>query len=125
MFAGIQWSDAGNSFESASWAYTAVVVILPLGTLIAQRVTNSAAAAAIKSPSNQLSGWTPKLFGSTKAGSTIPMSSITSHAEASLPKAAKDTYDRELADIDDGHSGSIHKNHVRVHHDVDQTERRI
>jgi len=94
-------------------------------------VTRNTTAASARSPDSLQQGWTPKLLSTTKTGTTAPMSSVTSGAEAASTRNlnAKDAFDRELLAIDDGddddHTVPGSRCRVRVHHEIDQTEKRV
>ena len=83
IFAGLEWAQFTN-FESASLTQTSVIVALPLGTLVAQRL-----AAPTWFGSNQPSGITPSYAaGFNPAGSTngtgrpLLVSSGSAHRQA-------------------------------------------
>ena len=113
VFAGLQWLDA-TEFEAGSLMLTSVVVILPLGTLVAHRLT------AIRSynlSNGSGSGWNSKPSATrTSVTSSNPRSRLMTHVEA--PTGRQNSDDLELY----GHTQSLDSaSGVRVHRNLNQT----
>ncbi|KAG5920721.1 hypothetical protein E4U53_003882 [Claviceps sorghi] len=143
IFAALEWAHFPN-FESASLTQTSVVLILPLGTLVAQQITQgrtlgflSPAASDFPEGTNARSeksraGMATSPPGtkfasvSTTCGSGSPTDVLSSSSSSSRGLAVKkqrlDPFDLELRQID---SASALADHVRVDMDVEQEETRI
>ncbi|KAG5930147.1 hypothetical protein E4U42_002886 [Claviceps africana] len=138
-FAALEWAHFPN-FESASLTHTSVALILPLGTLAAQQITQGrtlgflspgASAPPDARSEKPRSGTDPSPSAtkfasvSTTCGSGPPTdvlsSSSSSHGLAAR-KQRLDPFDLELRQID---STSALADHVRVDRDVEQEETRI
>ena len=109
MFAGLQWLNSAK-FEAGSLMYTSVTVILPLGTLVAQRLT----AMRSSNPSGRsASGWNSKpsdihsIITSSKPRSGL-VTRVESHACDNL-------------ELNDHGQGAGKSAGVRVYRDFDQT----
>ncbi|PHH59843.1 hypothetical protein CDD81_2450 [Ophiocordyceps australis] len=82
IFASLEWSGAAN-FDAASATHVSVAIILPLGTLAAQRLTwrfNSASA-------NGTMGFTPNLDSSSRRSAAALTTSPTASKARSASKA--------------------------------------
>lgn len=113
MFASLQWLKS-TTFEAGSVTYTAVVVILPLGSLVAQRVTTMRS--YNHSPGSG-SGWNSKPSATHESiTSTTPRSRLVTRVEG--PADGPNYADLELNDH--GHGLGVGGG-VRVYRDVDQT----
>jgi pheromone alpha factor receptor len=134
LFSGLEWGHFTN-FESASLTLTSVAVILPLGTLAAQRMTRSNNFAY---PSDSFSGQGGLLpgtgnssmplkgasFSSSCRGGPAPQVSILSRCEASVHNIHHlDALDLELGSLDS--QRELVPGHVRVDRDFEQRIDRI
>lgn len=120
-------------FESASLVYTSVVIILPLGTLVAQRVALNGTRAGMSSHGTNAtdpSSATPfrtDFGGATRVGSGTQHSSavVSSRVEAGSYHSGKERahpLDRELEKIDnDDHE----MGRVMVNTEFDRCEERV
>lgn len=113
VFAGLEWGTFTN-FEAGSLTTTSVLIILPLGTLAAQRIAGTKSEVAINSSSNsKKSGSVFHSFSfaspfkntmSTSSGesTTNPNIAILAQAEAGVlnRQAGRDPVDLELSRID-------------------------
>lgn len=114
MFASLQWLSSTKKFEAGSLTYTSVVVILPLGTLVAHRLT---ALRSYNLSAGSGSGWNSKPSATHESiTSSNPRSRLVTRVEA--PMAGPNYDELELHDHGHGLDGS---GGVRVHRDVDQT----
>ncbi|KEY68253.1 hypothetical protein S7711_04784 [Stachybotrys chartarum IBT 7711] len=134
VFASLEWGQFTN-FESASLTMTSVVVILPLGTLAAQRMANTNNLSHNPEESSGFKGGlqhspdsTTRLkdttFSISSATGTMPQSSILSRCEAGGtsyrdPEAAY----MELGPLDP--QRELANGQVRVDHDLEQRVDRI
>lgn len=109
MFAGLQWLDSAK-FEAGSLMYTSVAVILPLGTLVAHRLT---AMRSSNFSGGSGSGWNSKPTAvHSSVSSSNPRSRLVTRVES------RPYHDLELDDRGEGAGKSAG---VRVYRDVDQT----
>ena len=134
MFAGLEWGSFTN-FESSSLTLTSVVLILPLGSLAAQRLARSASS---KKGMNIKPRHTQRFLTTPSASSTMPLNvkppsfitsaldtigngpsqvSILSICEATCPGV--DHVNHYIIDGDD-HPGT-----VRVDRDIEQRIQRV
>lgn len=149
IFAGLEFGHFAN-FESASLTLTSVALILPLGTLAAQRVTQRYGIISIPdniSPNGTattLQGTNPSLRPLKKGGAggssvfvgssmsshttttanNTPQVSISSQCEAAPSGAGRDPIDVELGQIDHATGGSGY-GQVRVNRGFEQREERL
>lgn len=145
LFVALQISDKIN-FETGSLVYTSIIIVLPLGTLVAQRLADpgafnsevSRASASGNAPGrydNSSSGKRPLLrAGSqrdntatvysglrdskTGQGKTGVVSTISSDPYAKRGSNTMGAVDMELAQID----GDLESGRVRVNRDFQQSE---
>ncbi|KAI5458873.1 fungal pheromone mating factor STE2 GPCR-domain-containing protein [Mariannaea sp. PMI_226] len=129
IFAGLEWAHFTN-FESASLTLTSVAIILPLGTLTAQRFAHSAnhfyptSSSAVSgrgtNTSNGQSVFVPK-----KPSSTATQFSIVSHCEAggasSHNRRGSDAL--ELGKLSE--QGQMYSSQVRIYRNLTQHEERV
>ncbi|KAL2109354.1 hypothetical protein VUR80DRAFT_2550 [Thermomyces stellatus] len=113
VFAGLQWLNSAK-FEAGSLMYTSVAVILPLGTLVAHRLT------AMRS-SNLSDGvgsaWNSKPSAiHSSITSSNPRSRLVTRVEAPM-----DGHSYEDLELNDHGHGAGKTGGVRVYRDVDQT----
>ncbi|CAI6099608.1 unnamed protein product [Clonostachys chloroleuca] len=136
IFSGLEWGHFVN-FESASLTLTSVAIILPLGTLAAQRVSQSYGIAsaqegfsyrgdtllpATSNSTTPLKGFSS--FLSSNRTNSTPGVSISSRCEASHPHRERlDPVDVELGRIDS--TVHLHKGQVRIDHGIEQREERL
>ncbi|KAH7121320.1 fungal pheromone mating factor STE2 GPCR-domain-containing protein [Dactylonectria macrodidyma] len=133
IFAGLEWGHFTN-FESASLTLTSVAIILPLGTLSAQRMASKTTSAYASADS---SGRYPPTTGtgssahpikrasfSTNHTGTAAQVSILSRCEAAMmPHARPGSSGVELANLTEEAEADGH--HVRVDRNLVQREERI
>ncbi|KAK7746460.1 pheromone alpha factor receptor [Cytospora paraplurivora] len=143
IFAGLQYSNKLN-FEPGSMLYTAVIIVLPLGTLVAQRIADPGAFNSDLSAGSTRIGLAPDRYASGKkpllpswsqsnnssavfpggsssrgavgkTGIISTVSSMRHHNEGGEPMGPMDL---ELARID----GDIEMGKVRVNRDIQRSE---
>ncbi|KAF9882416.1 hypothetical protein CkaCkLH20_00452 [Colletotrichum karsti] len=130
VFASLEWGHWTN-FESASVTYTSVVVFLPLGTLVASRISGNTSQAEAQRSGCTFCSSTPLKMGSTSGlfnayGST-QRGIVTSHVESASSHShcrnrtdSVDPIDLELRRIEDCEKGII-----RVNREVQLYEERV
>ena len=108
-----------------------MIILLPLGTLIAQRISTPAAFASIPETRSRVSDSTSKqpflkhysnsesYHGSSPAKSVLTSHGITSHISGGQSNEKFDPIDAELARIDDLERG------VRVDREIEHREERL
>ncbi|ROV95702.1 hypothetical protein VMCG_07582 [Cytospora schulzeri] len=72
IFAGLQYSNTLN-FEPGSMLYTAVIIVLPLGTLVAQRIADPGAFNSELSGGSTIPGNTPDRYNTLGASGKKPL----------------------------------------------------
>ncbi|KAK7402504.1 pheromone alpha factor receptor [Neonectria punicea] len=133
IFGGLEWGHFTN-FESASLTLTSVVIILPLGTLAAQRMAQTT---NLSYPSVDSSGRYPTApgtgssaqpfktssFSTNRTGNTAP-GSVLSRCEAGMASHdRRDSVGMELRKLSEGLES--HGSHVRVDRNLVQHEERV
>ena len=136
IFTALEFRHYAN-FEAASLALTSVVIMLPLGTLAAQRMSKSAGLVyatrsshyndgimiADRADSTQPLKPTPSLTVSSRNTGPTPQASVYSRCEAiPVGSSRQDPVDLELGQIDGFTMGT---GHVRVDRDFEQHEERL
>lgn len=141
VLVALQISESIN-FETGSLVYTSIIIVLPLGTLVAQRLSNPTAFASAASrtggeskPTGRFGGSTsgkrPLLPGGTQRDNTAvysgprasrfgkPKTGVVSTVSSDrFGKPGSDAVDMELARID----GDLESGRVRVNRDFQQSE---
>lgn len=113
VFAGLQWLNSAK-FEAGSLMYTSVAVILPLGTLVAHRLT---AMRSSNLSDGVGSGWNSKPSAiHSSITSSNPRSRLVTRVEAPM-----DGHSYEDLELNDHGHGAGKTGGVRVYRDVDQT----
>lgn len=133
VFTGLEWGDWPN-FEAASLTLTSVTLILPLGTLAAQRLSQSLGLqyenstgqshtiiADGSSGSHRPLKAISSLTASSRTGTT-PQISVSSRCEAMGSQRGLDPIDVELGQID---AYDVHNGQVRVDRGFEQREERL
>lgn len=72
IFAGLQYSNTLN-FEPGSMLYTAVIIVLPLGTLVAQRIADPGAFNSELTAESTIPGNTPDRYNTLGASGKKPL----------------------------------------------------
>ncbi|KAF7552365.1 hypothetical protein G7046_g7434 [Stylonectria norvegica] len=134
IFAGLEWGHFAN-FEAASLALTSVAIILPLGTIAAQRMahtTNFSYASASSSGRhggvilNTYTSSTMPLkgtsFATTRTGTTA-QASILSRCEAGM--SSRDRINPISVELSKFYPDVDDDRHVRVDRDLEQREERL
>ncbi|KAI9150425.1 Tumor susceptibility protein [Paramyrothecium foliicola] len=132
LFAGLEWGQFTN-FESASLTLTSVAVILPLGTLAAQRMsrsnnvayqseTPSGQGALLPGTANSSLPLKATSYSSNSRSDTTPLTSVLSRCEAGRSTTrGLDALDLELGELDRMNSQrELINGHVRIDHDFEQ-----
>ena len=106
FFAGLQFASFGQvPWEPGSLTYTSVVLVLPLGTLVAQRLSASSTfSAQLRSRNTGNSSATPskKRFLSSWSHQSRGVNNVSVQGGCPTPPKEKvDPIDRELQRIDD------------------------
>jgi pheromone alpha factor receptor len=114
-------------FESASLVYTSVVIVLPLGTLVAQRMALSNTLAAISSQNTNGTDGSSAVpfktdFGGMSRIGSAQKSAIVSRVEGGRSKDRVHPLDRELEKID---NDDYENGHVLVNREFDRREERV
>ncbi len=112
LFAGLEWG-AFHNFESGSLTSTSVIIILPLGTLVAQRIATAGTLASNGASRRTDTSESKKRF----LGNWSHHSNGTAHV-TSLPKEKVDPVDLELQRIDA--SDEPDSNTIWVRREVEQ-----
>lgn len=134
VFCGLQWGTYTN-FEASSLTLTSVVIILPMGTLAAQRIAHSggsfiyssgAASAADRGFQGSINSRTPLKgsFSTASRGTGGPQVSLSSRCEAGM--SSRDQLHPE--DVEMGRVRSDYKmgsGQVHVQRNLEQYEERM
>ncbi|SPN99497.1 related to pheromone receptor [Cephalotrichum gorgonifer] len=117
VFASLQWFPS-LPIEAGSLTYTSVVVVLPLGTLVANRLTGG------RSVDNSAASWNskPSATHSNVTTSTNPNAQLVTHIGSSRGRVGSDPVDIELNWPE---HGSVTSGGVRVHRELDQEVQRL
>ncbi|CRK28932.1 hypothetical protein BN1723_004242 [Verticillium longisporum] len=126
-FAGFGWRN-WQAFEPGSLALTSVILFLPLGTLIAQRIATPESYYEVKARHQTCTGRSDMPFkdisqiGSDATESNAATSTVTSRIEAGRSRVATDPIDLELRRLD-GYDAEMGV--VRVNREFDRREDRV